>query len=152
VDDFIAYETQRIQNVLKASGAIADEMVKARIFEACMQRIQLLSNLRRLAQGSGARSRLGASLRTANSESERQAFIARLFGNDIKPHWAPKDAADVIIEPSDIDADPDRVLRDATGRFSVAQKKHALYVMLARSQPTDDQQLWLTTVVDSFLR
>jgi len=152
-ENFITYETQRIQNVLKASSAIADEKVKAKIFEACMQRIQLLSNLRRLIQGSGVRSRLAAEARTVRTEGERQAFVARLFGNDIRPHWAPKDAADVILDPRpDVDADADRVLRDTTGRFSIAQKKRALYVMLARSQPTEGQQLWLTTLVDSFLQ
>ena len=45
---FITYETQRIQNVLRASAGIAEESVKSKIFEACMQRIQLLSNLRLL--------------------------------------------------------------------------------------------------------
>jgi hypothetical protein len=152
-ENFITYETSRIQNVLKASSVIADEMVKARIFEACMQRIQLLSNLRRLIQGSGMRSRLAGEARTVRSEGERQALIARLFGKDITKHWAPKDAADVILEPlPDVDADADRVLRDASGRYSVAQKKRALYIVLAKSQPTEDQQLWLTTLVDSFLQ
>jgi len=47
-ESFVTYETQRIQNVLRASAAIGDEAVKSRIFEAAMQRIQLLSNLRLL--------------------------------------------------------------------------------------------------------
>ncbi len=150
---FIQYETQRIQNVLQASSAIADEMVKAKIFEACMQRIQLLSNLRRLIQGSGVRSRIATATRAVRSESERQALAVRLFGDDIRPHWAPKDAADVILDPRpEVDADADRVLRDTTGRYSRAQKKRALYVMLARSQPTEEQQLWLSNVVDTFLQ
>ena len=150
---FITYETQRIQNVLKASGAIADESVKSKIFEACMQRIQLLSNLRRLIQGSGFRSRLAKEARNAKTEADRQKFIGRLFGSEMWPHWAPKDAADVIIAPRpDIDTNPDSVLRDASGRYSIAQRRHALYVMLARAQPTEDQQLWLTTLVDSFLQ
>jgi hypothetical protein len=51
-ESFISYETERIQSVLKASSAISDESVKSKIFEACMQRIQLLSNLRVLIVGS----------------------------------------------------------------------------------------------------
>jgi len=152
-ENFIAYETQRIQNVLKASSAIADEAVKAKIFEACMQRIQLLSNLRRLIQGSGFRSRLAAETRHAKSEEDRQQFIGRLFGPEMWTHWAPKDAADVIVASKpDIESDPDGVLRNSTGRYSLSQRKHALYVTLARTQPTEDQQLWLSTLVDSFLQ
>jgi len=32
------------------------------------------------------------------------------------------------------------------------QKKRALYLVLAQSQPTEDQRLWLSTVVEGFLR
>lgn len=152
-EGFISYETQRIQYVLKASGAISDESVKSRIFEACMQRIQLLSNLRILIEGSGVRSRLAAAARAAQSESERLALVSKIFGAGIAPQWAPKDAADVVLPPdSDADAEPERVLRDNTGRYGIDQKKRALYVMLARTQPTEEQQLWLVTVIDSFLR
>ena len=110
---FISYETQRIQNVLRASSAIADENVKTKIFEACMQRIQLLSNLRLLIEGSGMRSRLATAARDAQTEAERLALVARLFGDSVKPHWAPSDAADVVfdIEPA-IAAEPERALRD----------------------------------------
>jgi hypothetical protein len=56
----------------------------------------------------------------------------------------------------DVDAEiasaPDRALRDASGRFSTEQKKRALYLVLARMQPTEDQRLWLSTVVEGFLR
>lgn len=150
---FISYETQRIQNVLKASGAIADENVKSRIFEECMQRIQLLSNLRLLIEGSGMRSRLAAAARDAQTEADRLALVARLFGEDVKPHWAPRDAADVVfeIDPSIANA-PERALRDTTGRFSADQKKRALYLVLAQTQPTEDQRLWLSTLVEGFLR
>ncbi len=150
-DAFISYETLRIQNVLKASNAITDEAMKSKILESCMQRIQLLSNLRTLIQGSGARSRLATAARSAREESERLALVAKLFGSDMPPHWAPKDAADVVLSPMP-EMDPEKVLRDSSGKFSDQQKKHALYFLLARSQPTEDQQLWLSTVVDSFLR
>jgi hypothetical protein len=150
---FVSYETQRIQNVLRAAGAIADENVKSKIFEACMQRIQLLSNLRLLIEGSGMRSRLAAAARDAQGESERLAVITRLFGDAIRPHWAPKDASDVIIDiPAEIAAAPERALRDTTGGISVAQKKQALYLVLAQTQPTEDQRLWLSSIVEGFLR
>lgn len=150
---FVNYETQRIQNVLRASAAIADENVKTRIFEAAMERIQLLSNLRSLIEGSGTRSRLAAAARDAVTEEARVAFVARLFGDDIRTHWAPKDAADVLFETdSAVASAPERALRDGTGQFTAAQKKHALYLVLATTQPTEDQRLWLSTVVEGFLR
>ena len=150
---FISYETQRITNVLKASAAISDETMKSKIFEACMQRIQLLSNLRLLIEGSGNRSRLTAAAREAESEAERLALIGKLFGEAIEPHWAPADAADVVFDvEEEIAAAPERALRDTTGRFSSEQKKRALYLVLAQTQPTEDQRLWLSTVVAGFLR
>ena len=150
---FISYETQRITNVLKASSAINDENLKSKIFEACMQRIQLLSNLRLLIEGSGNRSRLAAAARDASSESERLALIGKLFGEGIRPHWAPQDAADVIIEvEANLAAAPESALRDTTGGFSAEQKKRALYLVLAQTQPTEDERLWLSTLVEGFLR
>ncbi len=150
---FIAYETQRIQNVLRASSAIADENVKTRIFEACMERIQLLSNLRLLIEGSGTRSRLAAAARDAQTEAQRLGLVALLFGDSVKPHWAPSDASDVVFEiESSVAAEPERALRDSTGRFTNDQKKRALYMVLAQTQPTEDQRLWLSSVVEGFLR
>ena len=150
---FISYETQRINNVLKASSAIADEDVKSRIFEACMQRLNLLSNLRLLIEGSGVRSRLAAAAREAQTEADRLGVVTRLFGDDIRPHWAPSDAADVIFEVgADIASEPERALRDNSGKFSARDKKHALYALLAHAQPTEEQRLWLTSVIDGFLQ
>ena len=150
---FIGYETERIQNVLKASAAITDEDLKTKIFEACMQRIQLLSNLRMLIEGSGSRSALAAAARDAQSEADRLALVARLFGESVKPHWAPQDAADVIFDvEAAIAAAPERALRDTTGRFSPEEKKRALYLVLAQTQPSEDQRLWLSAVVEGFLR
>jgi hypothetical protein len=151
-EGFINPETQRIQSVLKASNAIADEDVKAQIYEACMQRIQLLSNLRTLIQTAGAKSRLADFARNARSESERLIFVGKLFGDDMRAHWAPTDARDVIVPAGAADNEPERALRDATGKFNDQQKKRALYVFLAHAQPTEEQQLWLSTVADSFLQ
>jgi hypothetical protein len=150
---FVGFEIQRIQNVLGASSAIEDEAVKSKIFEACMQRIQLLSNLRLLIEGSGMRSRLAAAARDATDESARLALIGRLFGEDVKPHWAPSDAADVIFEVDpEVAAEPERALRDTTGAVTREQKKRALYLVLTRTQPTEGQLLWLASVVEGFLR
>jgi hypothetical protein len=150
---FVSYETQRIQNVLRASGSIADENVKTRIFEAAMERIQLLSNLRAIIEGSGSGSRLASAARDVLTEDDRVKLVARIFGQDIRSHWAPKDASDVVFEiDSAIAAAPERVLRDNSGTYTAEQKKHALYVVLAKTQPTEDQRLWLSTVVEGFLR
>ena len=150
---FVTFETERIQSVLKASGAFGDESIRSRIFEACMQRIQLLSNLRSLIAGSGARSRLASAVRNAKTESDRLALVAALFGSDMPAHWAPQDAKDVVLDAKpDIDNDAEKILHDGNGRWSLQQKKRALYVLLARTQPTEEQQLWLGSVIDAFLR
>ncbi|HEX7154733.1 MAG TPA: hypothetical protein VF618_24820 [Thermoanaerobaculia bacterium] len=152
-EKFISYETERIQNVVKASAAIQDETTKEQIFEACLQRMNLLSNLRMLIEGSGVRSRLANLAAAAQTEEERLDVVAKLFGSDITRHWAPRDAADVILTVNpEVAAEPERALRDSSGRFSEQQKKRALYVLLAQSQPTEDQRLWLTSVIDRFLQ
>ncbi len=151
-ESFVSFETQRIQNVIQASSAINDEAVRSKVLEACMQRNQLLSNLRSLIQGSGTKSRLAAAARNAKSEHERLGLVARLFGSDVPAHWAPKDAADVVVDTKDVDGDPERILRDSGGKFGETQKRHALYVLLARTQPTEEQQLWLSTVVEGLLQ
>jgi len=147
-DAFVSYESQRIQNVLKVSGDVGDETLKARVLDACTQRIQLLSNLRSIIIGSGAKSRLVAAANAAKKESERVAVAAKLFGSDIPPHWAPKDAANVIFDPGV--AEPERVLRDAAS--SDEQKRHALYALLATSSPTEQQQMWLGSVIEGLLK
>jgi hypothetical protein len=150
---FVGYEGERVQNVLKASGAISDEAIRSKIFEACMQRIQLLSNLRSLIAGSGTGSRFATAVRGVNSEADRLTLVAKLFGSDMPKHWAPEDAKDVILDARpDVESDPERVLRDAGSHWSPQQKKRALYVILARTQPTEQQQLWLGSVIDAFLQ
>lgn len=150
---FIAYETQRIDKVLEASNAISDDNLRAKILEECQRRIQLLSNLRPIIQASGVRSRIAAAVVGAQDEKERLALVAKLFGGDMPKHWAPKDAADVLLDASpELDTDFEKALRDKTGRFTDQQKRRALYLMLTRSQPTEPQQLWLVSVIDGFLQ
>jgi hypothetical protein len=147
-DAFVSYESQRIQNVLKASNEVGDETLRAQVLEACTQRIQLLSNLRSIIVGSGAKSRLVAAASAAKKESDRIAVAAKLFGSDIPPHWAPKDAANVIFDPGV--TEPERVLRDTAS--SDDQKRHALYALLATSSPTEQQQMWLSSVIEGLLK
>jgi len=147
-DAFVSYESQRIQNVLKVSSEVGDEGTKAQVLEACTQRIQLLSNLRSIIVGSGAKSRLVAAANAAKKESERIAVASKLFGTDIAPHWAPKNAADVIFDAGV--TEPERVLRDATA--SDQQKRHALYALLATTSPTEQQQMWLSSVIEGLLK
>lgn len=152
-EQFIKYETDRALLILNAADKVTDEKVRSRIEDALGQRLQLLPNLRALIQASGVRSRLATMARDARTEEERLTLIARIFGNDIKPHWAPKDAADVVLDARpELESEPERILRDTSGRYTEAQKKRALYTLLAKSTPTEEQQLWLTTVVDGFLR
>jgi hypothetical protein len=147
-DRFVSYESQRIQNVLKVSSDVGDEAIKAQVLEACTQRIQLLSNLRSIIVGSGAKSRLVAAANAAKKENDRLALAAKLFGSDITPHWAPKDASDVIFDTGV--TEPERVLRDNAA--SDQQKRHALYALLATSSPTEQQQMWLSSVIEGLLK
>jgi hypothetical protein len=151
VDDaaeaFISVETDRIQKVLAASGALTDDSARVKVLEACSKRLQLLSNLRSLIEGSGTKGRLAAAARAAREESDRLALVAKLFGSDMPAHWAPKDARDVVV---DLVADPEKVLRDS--RASAQDKRHALYAFLATSTPTDEQQMWLMNVIEGLLQ
>jgi tetratricopeptide (TPR) repeat protein len=149
VDSFFTFEQDRIQNVLKASGSVTDDEAKGKIFEASMQRMSLLANLRQLIEAAGPRSRIAAAVRKAQSETDRIALVTRLFGEHVVPHWAPADPSQVVIES--VGADPERVLRDTTGQFSDSQKRHALYAILSQGTPTDEQRLWLVNVVDALL-
>lgn len=149
VESFLKFEQDRIESVLKSSGAVTDDEAKGKIFEASMQRMSLLSNLRQVIEAAGPRSRIAAAARKAQSENDRLALVSRLFGEHVAPHWAPSDPSQVVIEG--VGADPERILRDASGQFSDAQKRHALYAFLAQSTPTDEQRLWLVNVVDALL-
>ncbi|HEV2722389.1 MAG TPA: hypothetical protein VG323_20380, partial [Thermoanaerobaculia bacterium] len=134
---FISVETERIQKILAASAALSD----VKILEACTRRLQVLSNLRALIEGS--RGRLAAAARNARAESDRLALVAKLFGADMPGHWAPKDARDVVV---DLMPDPARVLRGASPS---EEKRHALYSYLATSPVIDE---WVGGVVEGLLQ
>jgi len=148
---FIAYETARVQEVLRAGGTIEDQATKDKVFEASMQRLQLLSNLRSVIDSGGSRSRLATLARGANDPDGRLRFVERVFGGEIRSHWAPQDAKEIILAPRpEVDSDPIAVLRDSTGRFSDVQRRYALYMLLARSQELSEaQKTWLAELIDA---
>jgi hypothetical protein len=151
-DRFIRHETQRIQNVV---DAVPDdsEALGEQVIEACMQRLQALTNLRYLILGAGSRSNVAQIAYRSRSEVARLALVTRLFGEDVASHWMPKITTDVIIPPEPrIDEHPEAVLRDSNGAYSVVQRKRALYVILARAPITEEQQLWLIPAIEEFLR
>jgi hypothetical protein len=152
-DAFIVFETQRIQGVLKAGSATTDDSTRSKILDACIQRLQLLSNLRSLIQGSGARSRVALAAISARDESGRMALVTKLFGSEVASHWAPKEAAGVVMAQNpDLDNEPEQVLRDSSPQFSEAQKKRALFIFLGRAPATEDQQLWLILMIEQFVQ
>lgn len=150
-DRFIAFETARVQEFLRAGGAIHDDAIKSKIFEASMQRLQLLSNLRSVIDSGGSRSRLAMLARGAKGPDGRLRFVERVFGSEIRSHWAPQDAKEIILAPRpEVDSDPIAVLRDATGRFSDVQRRYALYMLLARSQELSEaQKAWLAELLEA---
>ncbi|HEY5611810.1 MAG TPA: hypothetical protein VIL97_11415 [Thermoanaerobaculia bacterium] len=149
----VNYETARVQNVLKASSAVTDAALRNKIFQSCMDRLQLLPNLRRIIEASGSRSLLASLARQANDETGRLNLATRLFGEQFKKHWAPADAKDIVLDaPTEVGDDPIAVLRDSTGRFGSGQRRLALYLVLARnSSLTSNQELWLSGLIESFL-
>lgn len=148
---FIAYETARVQEVLRAGGTIEDDAIKAKVFEASMQRLQLLSNLRSVIDSGGSRSRLATLARGTKDPDGRLRFAELVFGGEIRSHWAPLDAKQIILAPRpEVDSDPIAVLRDSTGRFSDVQRRYALYMLLARSQELSEaQKTWLAELIDA---
>jgi hypothetical protein len=152
-DAFIVFETQRIQGVLKAGSATTDDSTRSKILDACIQRLQVLSNLRSLIQGSGARSRVALAAISARDESGRIALVTKLFGSDVASHWATKEAAGVVMAPNpDLDNEPEKVLRDSSQQFSEAQRRRALFIFLERGPATEDQQLWLIPMIEQFVQ
>jgi len=152
-DAFVNYETARVQAILRAAGQIDDASLKKSIFEASMSRLQLLSNVKLVVETAGSRSALAASFRAASDEAARLELVTKLFGETVKPHWAPGDAKEIVIDiPAELTGDPVAVLREATGKYSPEQRRQALYHLLARtSNLTSSQLLWLSDLMQSFL-
>jgi hypothetical protein len=151
-DAFIRHETQRIQNVVTAIPDPPDDAGE-KVLEASTSRIQALSNLRSLILGSGARSRIAQAARNAGPDAQRIELVKKLFGDEVASHWMPKVTTDVLIPPRPaVDNSPEKILRDSTGQVFDADKRRALYMLLARAPITEEQQLWLIPVVEGFLQ
>lgn len=152
-DAFVNYETARVQAILRAAGQIDDASLKKSIFEASGSRLQLLSNLKLVVETAGSRSELAAAFREADDEAARLALVSKLFGEEATAHWAPADAKDVVFDiPAELTGDPMAVLNEATGKYSLEQRRQALYHLLARtSNLTSSQLLWLSDLMKSFL-
>lgn len=149
---FLSYETSRVQEIIKASSAVTDGATKAQVFEASMQRLQVLENLRRLEEAGGATT-LTPMMHEARDEASRLRFVGRLFGEEVRRHWAPTDARGVIVTvPPEIDADPSGALSQSSG-LGPNQRGLALYVVLARSsEMSADQESGILSMIDAQLR
>ncbi len=152
-EQFVNFETARVQAILRASGAIDDASLKKSIYGAVSARLQLLSNLKLIVETAGSRSALAASFNAADAEPARLELAGKLFGESVKSHWAPADAKDVVVDiPAELTGDPFAVLRDVTGKYAGEQRRQALYHLLSRtSNLTSSQLLSLADVMQSFL-
>jgi hypothetical protein len=150
---FVNYESARVQEILKAAGKIDNAALNKSIYEATIARLQLLSNLKLIVETAGSRSALAAAFEGANDEASRLALVTKLFGDEASRHWAPSDAKDVVFDiPAELTSDPMAVLNDATGKYSLEERRQALYHVLARtSNLTSSQLLWLANLMQSFL-
>jgi len=151
---FVTRETERVQSILGQSNDLADDSVKGQVFEALMQRLQALSNLRSLVATAGARSRLAARLESVDSDDASLALVGMLFGDEVRSHWQPETPDGAVVSPApDVANDPVAVLRDTSGRFDETQRKTALYLLLARNASlTSNEQLWLSQIVEAYLQ
>lgn len=152
-DAYINYETARVDEIVKVSAAISDDALRTKIMEACMERLQLLTNLRSITEQAGPKSRLALAAIAAKDEAARIKLATQLFGPTMQTHWAPADAKNAVIEfPPDIVNDSIAVLRDPAGRYPEAQRKLALYFVLARNASlVSNQELWISETIDEFL-
>jgi hypothetical protein len=152
-DAFVNYETSRVQAIVRASSQIEDAAVKRSILEAAVARMQLLSNLKLVVETAGPRSALAGAFVAIDGEPARLALVGKLFGETVQSHWAPADATGVVVEiPGELTGDPFGVVREAAGKYTLDQRKQALYHLLARtSNLTSSQLLSLSDLMQSFL-
>lgn len=150
---FVNEEIAAIQARLPAVLDLPEGREKERLLELIQQRFQLLSNLGRLVQTAGSRSRLSREIVAATSPEGRNALVTKLFGEKVGRSWAPDNFRDLLVEvPDAVAVDPVAVLRDASSRFTTEQKQLALYVFLMRTGTlTENQEIWLTGMIESNL-
>jgi hypothetical protein len=152
-DAFIAHEFLRLDEIGKAVIVVNDEALRTTIIDATIDRTQLLTNLRSIAEQAGPTSRLSTIMAAAKDEPSRIALATKLFGPTMQTHWAPADAKNAIVEfPPDIVNDATAVLRDPADRYTDAQRRLALYYLLAKNPSlVANQQLWIAEIIDGFL-
>ncbi|MHB0969099.1 MAG: hypothetical protein ACYC7A_00690 [Thermoanaerobaculia bacterium] len=152
-DAFIAHEFSRVDEISKAGLAVNDEALRTRIIDACIDRTQLLTNLRSIAEQAGPTSRLSSMMAAAKEEPSRIALATKLFGPTMQTHWAPADARNAIVEfPPETANDATAVVRDPADRYTDAQRRLALYYLLAKNPSlVANQQLWIAEIIDGFL-
>jgi hypothetical protein len=151
VNPFIDAEMTRINTMLE--GLASAEGDTGALLEASNDRIQVLTNLARVIESGGGRSRLSSRSKAAKSDSERLALIRALFGELVATHWAPQKVSDMVFTlPAEVNRDPVAVLRDTSGKFTNDQKRIALFAQLARSASlTDSEEIWLSGIADANL-
>lgn len=145
--DFLGAEIARFAALLDRSDELAQ---KDLVIDSCQERVQVLSNLQRLIETAGPRSRLALANRERVEEAARMRLVADLFGETVAAHWSPADPSGMSISiPASIEGDPLAVLRDTSGKFDSDERKLALYRLLAaEANLTESQEVWLASLIE----
>lgn len=151
--EFVNAEIAEVQTHLPTVLDMGEGTEKERLLELIQQRVQLLSNLSRLVQTAGSTSALATGIASAETATERSEMIGRIFGDEVRTHWAPAEATDLLIDiPESVTTDPVAVLRDPGERFDLETRQLALYVFLMRTGAlTENQEIWLSGLIESIL-
>jgi hypothetical protein len=146
--DFLGSEIARFAALLDRVDELAQ---KDLVIDSCQERVQVLSNLQRLIETAGPRSRLALANHDRVAEQDRIRLVSELFGETVAAHWAPADPSGMDISiPAVIDGDPLAVLRDTSGKFDGEQRKLALYRLLAGDvNLTESQEVWLASLIET---
>lgn len=147
---FLSAEMAHMSNLLQRVTENTDENAEE-LLERFNERIQVLTNLGKVAESGGERSRLAEAMRNAATEADRHGLIERLFGPLVARHWAPASPKEMGVPiPPAINSDPVAVLRDSSGRFSDEERKIALFSLMAtNSDLTETEEIWLAGILDS---
>lgn len=152
--DFVDAEIAETQSHFLEILDMEESERRERLVVLIRQRIQLLSNLSRLVETAGPSSNLARAMAAAGDRDDRLALIGTIFGADVRHHWRAERPEDLLLDiPSSVSSDPVAILRDPGRRFSVDDRKLALYVFLLRTGSlTESQEIWLSELVESSLQ
>lgn len=147
---FLSAEMARMSAMLQQVAENTDSSSEE-VLERFNERIQVLTNLGKVAESGGERSRLAEAMRNASNDTDRSGLIERLFGPLVAQHWAPASPKDMGVPvPPTINGDPVAVLRDTSGRFTEDERKIALFSLMATSSDlTETEEIWLAGILDS---